>query len=202
MYHFFFKRLIDFVGSLILLILLSPIIFITTLLLLYINNGEPFFIQIRPGYKTKPFKIIKFKTMRDLMDNNGILLPDEQRLTKIGRLIRSLSIDELLQLINVLKGEMSLVGPRPLLTQYLPLYNSLQRRRHNVKPGITGLAQVNGRNSINWEEKFKFDIEYVENISLILDIKILYLTIINVISRKNINNIDKLSVEEFKGTIE
>lgn len=202
MYHFFFKRLIDFVGSLILLILFSPIIFITTLLLLYINNGEPFFIQIRPGYKTKPFKIIKFKTMRDLMDNNGILLPDEQRLTKIGRLIRSLSIDELLQLINVLKGEMSLVGPRPLLTQYLPLYNSLQRRRHNVKPGITGLAQVNGRNSINWEEKFKFDIEYVENISLILDIKILYLTIINVISRKNINNIDKLSVEEFKGTIE
>lgn len=202
MYHFFFKRLIDFVGSLILLILFSPIIFITTLLLLYINNGEPFFIQIRPGYKTKPFKIIKFKTMRDLMDNNGILLPDEQRLTKIGKLIRSLSIDELLQLINVLKGEMSLVGPRPLLTQYLPLYNSLQRRRHNVKPGITGLAQVNGRNSINWEEKFKFDIEYVENISLILDIKILYLTIINVISRKNINNIDKLSVEEFKGTIE
>lgn len=202
MYHFFFKRLIDFVGSLILLILFSPIILITTLLLLYINNGEPFFIQIRPGYKTKPFKIIKFKTMRDLMDNNGILLPDEQRLTKIGKLIRSLSIDELLQLINVLKGEMSLVGPRPLLTQYLPLYNSLQRRRHNVKPGITGLAQVNGRNSINWEEKFKFDIEYVENISLILDIKILYLTIINVISRKNINNIDKLSVEEFKGTIE
>lgn len=202
MYHFFFKRLIDFVGSLILLILFSPIIFITTLLLLYINNGEPFFIQIRPGYKTKPFKIIKFKTMRDLMDNNGILLPDEQRLTKIGKLIRSLSIDELLQLINVLKGEMSLVGPRPLLTQYLPLYNSLQRRRHNVKPGITGLAQVNGRNAINWEEKFKFDIEYVENISLILDIKILYLTIINVISRKNINNIDKLSVEEFKGTIE
>lgn len=202
MYHFFLKRLIDFVGSLILLILFSPIIFITTLLLLYINNGEPFFIQIRPGYKTKPFKIIKFKTMRDLMDNNGILLPDEQRLTKIGKLIRSLSIDELLQLINVLKGEMSLVGPRPLLTQYLPLYNSLQRRRHNVKPGITGLAQVNGRNSINWEEKFKFDIEYVENISLILDIKILYLTIINVISRKNINNIDKLSVEEFKGTIE
>ena len=202
MYHFFLKRLIDFVGSLILLILFSPIILITTLLLLYINNGEPFFIQIRPGYKTKPFKIIKFKTMRDLMDNNGILLPDEQRLTKIGKLIRSLSIDELLQLINVLKGEMSLVGPRPLLTQYLPLYNSLQRRRHNVKPGITGLAQVNGRNSINWEEKFKFDIEYVENISLILDIKILYLTIINVISRKNINNIDKLSVEEFKGTIE
>ena len=170
--------------------------------MLTVNKGEPFFIQIRPGYKTKPFKIIKFKTMRDLMDKNGILLPDEQRLTKIGKLIRSLSIDELLQLINVLKGEMSLVGPRPLLTQYLPLYNSLQRRRHNVKPGITGLAQVNGRNSINWEEKFKFDIEYVENISLILDIKILYLTIINVISRKNINNIDKLSVEEFKGTIE
>ena len=202
MYHFFFKRLIDFVGSLILLILFSPIIFITTLLLLYINNGEPFFIQIRPGYKTKPFKIIKFKTMRDLMDKNGILLPDEQRLTKIGKLIRSLSIDELLQLINVLKGEMSLVGPRPLLTQYLPLYNSFQLRRHNVKPGITGLAQVNGRNAINWEEKFKFDIEYVENISLKLDIKILYLTIINVITRKNINNSDNLPMKEFKGTIE
>ena len=140
--------------------------------------------------------------MRDLMDKNGILLPDEQRLTKIGKLIRSLSIDELLQLINVLKGEMSLVGPRPLLTQYLPLYNSFQLRRHNVKPGITGLAQVNGRNAINWEEKFKFDIEYVENISLKLDIKILYLTIINVITRKNINNIDNLPMKEFKGTIE
>jgi lipopolysaccharide/colanic/teichoic acid biosynthesis glycosyltransferase len=201
MYHFLFKRLIDFVGSLILLILFSPIIFITTLLLLTVNKGEPFFIQIRPGYKTKPFKIIKFKTMRDLMDKNGILLPDEQRLTKIGKLIRSLSIDELLQLINVLKGEMSLVGPRPLLTQYLPLYNSFQVRRHSVKPGITGLAQVNGRNAINWEEKFKFDIEYVENISLKLDIKILYLTIINVITRKNINNIDNLPMKEFKGTI-
>jgi lipopolysaccharide/colanic/teichoic acid biosynthesis glycosyltransferase len=202
MYHFFFKRLIDFVGSLILLILFSPIIFITTLILLTINKGEPFFIQLRPGYRGKSFKIIKFKTMRDLMDKNGILLPDEKRLTKIGKLIRSLSIDELLQLINVLKGEMSLVGPRPLLTQYLPLYNSFQLRRHNVKPGITGLAQVNGRNSINWEEKFKFDIEYVDNISLILDIKILYLTIINVITRKNINNIDNLPMKEFKGTIE
>ena len=201
MYHFFLKRLIDFVGSLILLILFSPIIFITTLLLLTVNKGEPFFIQIRPGYKTKPFKIIKFKTMRDLMDKNGILLPDEQRLTKIGKLIRSLSIDELLQLINVLKGEMSLVGPRPLLTQYLPLYNSFQVRRHSVKPGITGLAQVNGRNAINWEEKFKFDIQYVENISLKLDIKILYLTIINVITRKNINNIDNSPMKEFKGTI-
>jgi lipopolysaccharide/colanic/teichoic acid biosynthesis glycosyltransferase len=140
--------------------------------------------------------------MRDLTDENGILLPDEKRLTKIGKLIRSLSIDELLQLINVLRGEMSLVGPRPLLTQYLPLYNSFQLRRHNVKPGITGLAQVNGRNSINWEEKFKLDIEYVDNISLILDIKILYLTIINVTGRKNINNIDNLPMKEFKGTIE
>jgi len=140
--------------------------------------------------------------MRDLTDENGILLPDEKRLTKIGKIIRSLSIDELLQLINVLRGEMSLVGPRPLLTQYLPLYNSFQLRRHNVKPGITGLAQVNGRNSINWEEKFKLDIEYVDNISLILDIKILYLTIINVIGRKNINNIDNLPMKEFKGTIE
>jgi lipopolysaccharide/colanic/teichoic acid biosynthesis glycosyltransferase len=202
MYQFFFKRLIDFLGSFILLIFFSPIIFITILLLLFINRGEPFFIQLRPGYKAKPFKIIKFKTMRDLMDVNGILLPDEKRLTKIGKLIRSLSIDELLQLINVLKGEMSLVGPRPLLSQYLPLYNSFQLRRHNVKPGITGLAQVNGRNSINWEEKFKFDIEYVDNISLILDIKIIYLTIINVIGRKNINNIDNLPMKEFKGTIE
>jgi lipopolysaccharide/colanic/teichoic acid biosynthesis glycosyltransferase len=202
MYQFFFKRFIDLVGSFILLIFFSPIIFITTLLLLIINRGEPFFIQLRPGCKTKLFKIIKFKTMRDLMDENGILLPDEKRLTKIGKIIRSLSIDELLQLINVLKGEMSLVGPRPLLTQYLPLYNSFQLRRHNVKPGITGLAQVNGRNSINWEEKFKFDIEYVDNISLILDIKIIYLTIINVIGRKNINNIDNLPIKEFKGTIE
>ena len=202
MYQFFFKRLIDFIGSFILLICFSPIIFFTILLLLIINRGEPFFFQLRPGYKAKQFKIIKFKTMRDLMDENGILLSDEKRLTKIGKLIRSLSIDELLQLINVLRGEMSLVGPRPLLTQYLPLYNSFQLRRHNVKPGITGLAQVNGRNSINWEEKFKLDIEYVDNISLILDIKILYLTIINVIGRKNINNIDNLPMKEFKGTIE
>ena len=186
MYHFFLKRLIEFVGSLILLILFSPIILITTLLLLYINNGQPFFIQIRPGYKTKPFKIIKFKTMRDLMDNNGILLPDEQRLTKIGKLIRSLSIDELLQLINVLKGEMSLVGPRPLLTQYLPLYNSLQRRRHNVKPGITGWAQIHGRNALQFNERFKLDVWYVDNISLKLDLLIFYKTIIKIFRSENV----------------
>jgi lipopolysaccharide/colanic/teichoic acid biosynthesis glycosyltransferase len=170
MYRSFFKRILDVVASLTLLIFALPILVVITILLYIQNNGQPFFFQERPGYQQRAFRIIKFKTMTDARDEIGVLLPDRLRITRLGANIRKWSLDEIPQLINVLKGEMSLVGPRPLLTQYLPLYNSFQLRRHKVKPGITGLAQVNGRNSINWEEKFKFDIEYVDNISLILDI--------------------------------
>jgi lipopolysaccharide/colanic/teichoic acid biosynthesis glycosyltransferase len=168
-------------------------------LLLLANNGKVFFFQQRPGLNSKPFNIVKFKTMRDTLDKEGIPLPDELRLTKIGSIIRSASLDELLQLINVLKGDMSLVGPRPLLMQYLSRYSPEQAKRHNVKPGITGWAQVNGRNAITWEQKFKYDIEYVESQSLLLDIKILCMTFINVIQRKGISSDGHVTMEEFKG---
>jgi lipopolysaccharide/colanic/teichoic acid biosynthesis glycosyltransferase len=158
-----------------------------------------FFIQERPGYLGKPFKIIKFKTMRDEFDSSGIPLPDEIRITVIGKFVRSTSIDELMQLINVLKGEMSLVGPRPLLMQYLSRYTAEQARRHEVRPGITGWAQVNGRNAISWEEKFTLDIEYVKRQSFCLDVLILLLTIINVVKRKDISSQGNVTMEEFKG---
>ena len=198
-----FKHLIKFLGdliiSLLLLILLSPIIILTAILLLIANNGKIFFFQQRPGLNCKPFKIVKFKTMRDAFDNNGDPLPDDVRLTKVGRFVRSASLDELLQLLNVLKGDMSLVGPRPLLMKYLSRYNTEQIKRHNVKPGITGWAQVNGRNAISWEEKFKLDVEYVEKQSFLLDIKILWMTFINVIQRKGISANGHVTMEEFKG---
>ncbi len=165
-----------------------------------VNNGEVFFLQERPGYKAKPFKIIKFKTMRDVLDKNGKQLSDDVRLTKIGQFVRSASLDELLQLINVLKGNMSLVGPRPLLMQYLERYNTEQARRHEVKPGITGWAQVKGRNAISWEEKFRYDVEYVDKQSFILDIKILWMTFINVIKRKGISADGHVTIEEFMGS--
>ncbi len=161
------------------------------------NNENIFFLQLRPGLNGIPFKIIKFKTMRDVFDVTGMPLPDEKRLTRIGQFVRSASLDELLQLVNVLKGDMSLVGPRPLLMQYLSRYNSEQIKRHNVKPGITGWAQVNGRNAISWEEKFKFDIEYVEKQSFTLDLKILFRTFINVILRKGISADGHISMKEF-----
>ncbi len=199
MYKLALKQSFDFVFAFLLIILLSPIILCIIFVLLVINNGKIFFLQVRPGLNSRPFKIIKFKTMLDLYDNNGKPLPDELRITKIGIFIRSLSLDELLQLINVIKGEMSIVGPRPLLMQYLDRYNLEQLRRHNVKPGITGWAQVNGRNSISWDEKFKLDIHYVDNVSFALDIKILCMTLLNVLQRKGINANEHSTMEEFMG---
>jgi len=159
-----------------------------------------FFLQLRPGYQAKSFKIIKFKTMRDLFDDAGNPLPDEIRITKVGKWVRTASLDELLQLINVVKGDMSMVGPRPLLVQYLELYSPEQARRHEVKPGITGWAQVNGRNAISWEEKFSLDVEYVDRQSFWLDVKILWMTVINVLQRKGISADGHVTMEEFKGT--
>ena len=199
MYRHFIKPLCDFFIALFLLIILSPIIFLTAILLFLANNGKIFFFQQRPGLNSKPFKIVKFKTMMDAFDNAGIPLPDHVRLTKVGSIVRSVSMDELLQLINVLKGDMSLVGPRPLLMQYLSRYSLDQARRHEVKPGITGWAQVNGRNAISWEQKFKYDVEYVEKQSFNLDIKILWMTFLNVIQRKGISADGHVTMEEFKG---
>lgn len=200
MYKHFFKRLIDFTISFFGLIFASPIIFIFTILLSAANKGKPFFFQKRPGKNEKVFSIIKFKTMNDAKDKNGNLLPDAERLTKIGKFVRKTSIDELPQLINVFKGDMSLIGPRPLLVEYLPLYNDSQKKRHNVKPGITGWAQVNGRNAISWEKKFELDVYYIENISFLLDIKILFLTIKKVFKSEDINSNTSATMEKFKGT--
>ena len=194
------KPLFDVLAASILLIILSPIIIAVIILLAIANKGSIFFLQTRPGFKAKPFEIIKFKTMRDAFDENGNPLPDEVRLTKIGQFVRSASLDELLQLINVLKGDMSLVGPRPLMMQYLERYTPEQARRHEVKPGITGWAQVNGRNAISWEEKFKYDVEYVDKQSFLLDIKILWMTFLNVIQRKGISAEGHVTMEEFKGS--
>jgi lipopolysaccharide/colanic/teichoic acid biosynthesis glycosyltransferase len=180
--------------------LLSPLILGLIIQLAIANKGALFFLQARPGLKAKPFKIIKFKTMRDAFDDHGNPLPDEIRLTRVGQWIRSASLDELLQLVNVLKGDMSLVGPRPLLMQYMDRYTPDQARRHEVKPGITGWAQVNGRNAISWEEKFRLDVEYVDRQSFWLDLKILWITVVNVIQRKGISADGHATMEEFKGT--
>ena len=199
MYKHIIKPLCDFFIALFLLIILSPIILLTAILLFVANNGKVFFFQQRPGLNNKPFKIVKFKTMRDAFDNEGIPLPDVLRLTRVGSIVRSASLDELLQLINVLKGDMSLVGPRPLLMQYLSRYSPKQAIRHNVKPGITGWAQVNGRNAISWEQKFEYDSDYVKNQSFLLDIKIFFMTFINVITRKGINANGQATMGEFLG---
>ena len=187
LYKFFFKRVLDLVTSIIVFILLSPIFLAIMILLSIANNGSPFFFQQRPGKNERIFKIIKFKTMNDTKDLAGNLLPDVERLTKVGSFIRKTSLDEIPQLINVIKGDMSLIGPRPLLISYLELYNELEKKRHDVRPGITGWAQVNGRNAIDWETKFKLDIYYGENISLWLDIKIALKTIKNVLISKDIS---------------
>lgn len=193
------KRLFDFSLASILLLLFSPL-FIVTILLILIKIGKPvFFLQSRPGYKEKLFTIYKFRTMSDERDENGELLPDEQRLKGVGKFIRSTSLDELPQLINVLKGEMSFVGPRPLLIEYLSLYNDEQKRRHDVLPGITGWAQVNGRNAISWEEKFRYDVWYVDHQSFWLDMKILWLTFLKVLKRNDINSSTSATMEKFKG---
>ena len=197
-YKKIFKPLVDFWSAFLLFILLFPIILLTIVLLAFANKGSVFFLQNRPGLNSIPFKIIKFKTMIDAYDEKGNPLPDEERLTKLGKFVRSLSLDEILQLINVMKGEMSLVGPRPLLIQYLDLYTPVQARRHEVKPGITGWAQVNGRNTISWEQKFEFDVEYVKKQSLILDIKILWLTLYYLIKRKGISAEGHATMKEFK----
>jgi lipopolysaccharide/colanic/teichoic acid biosynthesis glycosyltransferase len=199
MYKNYIKFIGDLIVSIFLLIFLSPIILFTAILILLTNRGKVFFFQQRPGLNNMPFYIVKFKTMVDAFDSQGNPLPDEERLTKIGKFVRSASLDELLQLVNVIKGDMSLIGPRPLLMRYLPRYSIEQARRHEVKPGITGWAQVNGRNAISWEEKFKYDVEYVDKQSLILDLKILWLTFLNVIQRKGISSDGHATMEEFTG---
>lgn len=189
MYKNFFKRFFDFILSLVGLICVSPILLVVTVLLHFANKGAgAFFLQERPGLNGKIFKVIKFKTMTDERDANGELLPNNVRLTKIGRIVRAASIDELPQLINVLKGDMALIGPRPLLTWFLPLYDKEQARRHEVRPGITGWAQVNGRNVMTYGTKFKYDVWYVDHLSFSLDLKILYMTVKNVLSSKDIGN--------------
>jgi len=200
MYKLLFKRICDFTISLMALLFFFPVICCLIIILYFTNKGTGvFFVQPRPGRNQKIFKLIKFKTMTDEKNIDGNLLPDEQRLTKTGRLIRSLSLDELPQLLNVIKGDMSLVGPRPLLVHYLPLYNEQQAKRHTVRPGITGWAQVNGRNAINWQKKFEFDVYYVENISLNLDLKIIFMTIKKVFLREGINAGENIPMGEFKG---
>ena len=185
-YESTFKRVFDFFAAVMAIIILSPIIIITILLLALVNKGKPFFLQRRPGKNEKIFNIIKFKTMTDKTDSEGNLLSDSDRLTPIGKFVRRASIDEIPQLFNVLKGDMSIIGPRPLLPQYLPFYTAQERLRHSVRPGITGLAQVNGRNYLDWDPRLKLDVEYVENISLILDFNILLKTIYKVVASKDI----------------
>ena len=199
MYKKIIKRFLDFIIALIGLILILPLFVLVIVGLFFANHGKPFFFQIRPGKNGRLFKIIKFKTMNDKKDENGNLLSDDYRLTKIGAFVRKTSLDEIPQLLNVLKGDMSLIGPRPLLPEYLPLYNESQRRRHEVKPGITGWAQVNGRNAISWEQKFEYDVWYVENVSFLLDLKILYQTIKKVFKREGITAENSVSAEAFKG---
>lgn len=199
MYKNYIKRLIDFVVAFFGLLILSPVFIIITIGLYFANDGKPFFFQSRPGLKEKIFNIIKFKTMNDKKDVHGNLLSDAERLTPIGSFVRKTSLDELPQLINVLKGDMSLIGPRPLLPQYLPLYSSVQRRRHNVRPGITGWAQVNGRNAISWTKKFELDVWYVDNLSFITDVKVFVTTFKKVFNREGVNKEGQATTEAFNG---
>ena len=200
MYKNFFKRIIDFCISFVALVVISPVLLIVTIWLHFANKGAgAFFFQERPGKDAKIFKVIKFKTMTDERDAEGNLLPDEKRLTKVGKFVRSTSVDELPQLINVFKGDMSLIGPRPLLVQYLPLYSPEQARRHEVRPGISGWAQCHGRNAISWTEKFKLDVWYVDHCTLWTDIKVIIITIKNVLMRKDINSATAATMEYFNG---
>lgn len=199
MYKQFLKRILDFSVAIVSLILFSPIFIITIFILYFVNQGKPFFSQVRPGKYGRLFRIIKFRTMNNKRDKHGKLLPDSLRITVPGAFVRKLSIDELPQLINVLKGDMSLVGPRPLLPEYLPLYSNEQFKRHQVKPGITGWAQVNGRNSISWHQKFSLDVWYVDNVSFVLDIKIIMLTVRKVLIKDGISSKTSATMEKFGG---
>ena len=199
MYKIFFKPLLDFVLSFLGLIISSPIFLIVFIALLLANKGKVFFLQKRPGKNEEIFKIIKFRTMNDKRDAQGNLLPDEERLTSIGKLVRKTSLDEIPQLINVLLGNMSLIGPRPLLPEYLPLYNDFQKKRHLIKPGITGWAQINGRNAVDWEKKFMFDVWYVENMSFLLDLQIMFLTLKKVLKLEGVNREGEATNIAFKG---
>lgn len=200
MYAKFLKRVADFLLSLMAILVLSPILLILTVLGAIKMKGNPFFTQLRPGKNEKIFKLIKFRSMTCEKDADGNLLPDEQRLTKYGKLLRSTSLDELPELINILLGHMSIVGPRPLLVQYLPLYNEEQRRRHEVRPGMTGYAQVHGRNAISWEDKFRMDVEYVDNVTMMGDIKIILATVKAVVKRDGISSETSATMEPFQGT--
>ncbi|AEE91908.1 Undecaprenyl-phosphate galactose phosphotransferase [Tepidanaerobacter acetatoxydans Re1] len=200
LYRRYFKRPIDFTLSLLAIIALSPVLAIIAIIV-KVNLGSPvIFRQERPGLNEKIFTLYKFRTMTDKRDQNGDLLPDEVRLTNFGKFLRSTSLDELPELFNILKGDMSIVGPRPLLVQYLPLYNDHQRRRHEVRPGLSGLAQVNGRNAISWEEKFDLDVKYVENVSFFGDLKIIFKTVVKVIKREGINKDANMTMEPFRGS--
>ena len=199
-YKNFIKRLLDFLAATFGFLIASPIFIMVWITLLFKNNGSAFFFQERPGKNERIFKIIKFKTMNDKKDANGELLSPGERLTKTGIFVRKYSLDEIPQLLNVIKGDMSLIGPRPLLIRYLPRYNEFQKQRHNIKPGITGWAQVNGRNAISWEQKFEYDVWYVNNLSFLLDIKIIFLTIYKVFKKDGIYNVDNDIVPDFMGT--
>jgi lipopolysaccharide/colanic/teichoic acid biosynthesis glycosyltransferase len=199
-YRNYLKRFLDLLLALIGFVILSPVFIMVILLLLIVNRGNPFFFQSRPGKNEKIFKVIKFKTMNDRKNKDGNLLPDAQRLTATGKFIRKTSLDEIPQLLNVIKGDMSIIGPRPLLVEYLPLYNPTQKRRHEVKPGITGWAQVNGRNAISWEQKFDYDVWYVDHISFFLDVKIFFLTIRKVFISEGINSQTAATMEKFEGS--
>lgn len=199
MYKSFFKRFLDLLLSLIGFMMLSPFFIFITVFLFIANEGKPFFFQRRPGLNNRIFKVIKFKTMNDKKDKDGNLLSDAERLTAIGTFVRNTSLDEIPQLINVIKGDMSLVGPRPLLEEYLPLYDKVQLRRHEVRPGITGWAQVNGRNAISWQEKFELDVWYVDHISFTLDFTIIFLTILKVFKSEGVSSATSITMEKFEG---
>lgn len=192
MYKKYLKRILDFCLSLLALLVLSPVLLVLTVVGAAVMGGNPFFTQLRPGKNEKIFKLIKFRSMTNKKDADGKLLPDEQRLTKYGKLLRSTSLDELPELINILKGDMSLVGPRPLLVEYLPYYTQEERHRHDVRPGLTGLAQVNGRNNLSWEQKFAYDLEYVNNLTFCMDVRVLAMTVAKVFVRADVLSGDQL----------
>lgn len=200
MIYKYIKRILDIISSLLAIIVLSPLLGTFTVIGAFEMKGNPFFTQKRPGKDEKIFKLVKFRTMTNEKDKNGNLLSDADRLTRYGKFLRNTSLDELPELFNILKGDMSVIGPRPLLVKYLPRYNQYQHRRHEVRPGLSGWAQVNGRNAISWEDKFNYDVEYVDNYSIVMDVKILFMTILNVLKREGISSETSATMEEFMGT--